>query len=234
MAGLARCVGDSGVDSSVRDGRGLALSRRTVFGIAALAGLTGCATTPMPPNVGGLSTVELDPSTRGPVSGVGIESQDILAMTDQMMRDMLQNQSLANAARPPQVIVDARYFQNLSSQRLNTNAITDRLRVGLTRAAQGRMVFVSRESFGMVSEERSMRRAGRVDVGTVGLTRAQAGGDYRLVGRINSLDQRNPRTGVMQRYNQITFEMVDLERGVIVWSGIYEFARAAADDILYR
>ncbi|WP_439594627.1 hypothetical protein [Falsiroseomonas sp.] len=188
----------------------------------------------MPPNVGGVATTELDPSTRGPVSGVGIESQDILAMTDQMMRDMLQNPLLANPARPPQVIVDAQYFQNLSSQRLNVNAITDRLRIGLSRAAQGRMVFVSRESFGVVADERAMRRGGRVDVGTLGLTRAQAGGDFRLVGRLNSLDQRNPRTGMVQRYNQVTFEMIDLERGVIVWSGLYEFARAAADDILYR
>jgi hypothetical protein len=178
--------------------------------------------------------MELDPSTRGPAGGVGIEGQDVLVMTDQMIRDMLQNSLLANAARPPQVIVDAQYFQNLSAQRINVNAITDRLRFGLTRAAQGRMVFVSRESFGMVAAERDARRRGQIDVGTRGLTRAQAGGDYRLVGRINSIDQRSSRTGVVQRYNQIVFEMVDLERGTVVWSGLYEFARAAADDVVYR
>ncbi len=204
--------------------------------MAALGGaallLAGCQAPPA--NTGGMATVELDPSTRGPAGGVGIEGQDILAMTDQMMRDMLQNPLLVNQGRPRQVIVDAQYFQNLSSQRLNVNAITDRLRIGLTRAANGRIVFVSRESFGMVAAERDARRRGQVDVGTVGLTRAQAGADYRLVGRINSIDQRNPRTGVVQRYNQVTFEMVDMERGTIVWSGLYEFARAAADDVIYR
>ncbi|MBE9604386.1 penicillin-binding protein activator LpoB [Acetobacteraceae bacterium H6797] len=194
--------------------------------------LAACA--PQQPYASGVQTMQLDPSTRGPVGGVGIEGQDIMAMTDQMMRDMLQNPLLANASRPPQVIIDAQYFQNLSSQRLNVNAITDRLRVGLTRASQGRMVFVSRESFGMVAQERQMRRSGQVDVGTRGLTRAQAGADYRLVGRINSIDQRSMGTGMVQRYNQISFEMVDMERGTIVWSGIYEFARAAADDIVYR
>jgi len=185
-------------------------------------------------NAGGMAAIELDPSTRGPAGGVGIEGQDILAMTDQMMRDMLQNPLLVNSSRPRQVIVDAQYFQNLSAQRLNVNAITDRLRIGLTRAANGRIVFVSRESFGMVAQERQMRRQGQVDVGTVGLARAQAGADYRLVGRVNSIDQRSLRTGIVQRYNQITFEMVDMERGTIVWSGIYEFARAAADDVIYR
>ena len=48
------------------------------------------------------------------------------------------------------------------------------------------------------------------------------------------MDSRNPSNGMVQRYNQIVFEMVDLERGTIVWSGIYEFARAAQDDIVYR
>ena len=199
-------------------------------GVALL--LAGCQATP--PNTGGMATMELDPSTRGPAGGVGIEGQDVMAMTDQMMRDMLQNPLLVNPLRPRQVIVDAQYFQNLSAQRLNVNAITDRLRIGLSRAANGRMVFVSRESFGMVAAERNARRQGSVDVGTVGLARAQAGADYRLVGRLNSIDQRSPRTGVIQRYNQITFEMVDMERGTIVWSGLYEFARAAADDVIYR
>lgn len=205
------------------------LGHGALLGMLALA---ACA--PQQPYASGVQTMQLDPSTRGPVGGVGIEGQDIMAMTDQMMRDMLQNPLLANASRPPQVIIDAQYFQNLSSQRLNVNAITDRLRVGLTRASQGRMVFVSRESFGMVAQERQMRRSGQVDVGTRGLTRAQAGADYRLVGRINSIDQRSMGTGMVQRYNQISFEMVDMERGTIVWSGIYEFARAAADDIVYR
>jgi hypothetical protein len=181
-----------------------------------------------------VATKDIDPTVRGPVAGVGVEAQDIISMTDRMMRDMLQNQMLANASKPPQVILDSEFFINESSQRLNKNAITDRLRVGLNNAARGRMVFVGRNFAGMVAQERDLKRSGTVDVGTTGLTQAQAGGDYRLGGRIVSVDSRDARTGMQQRYNQITFEMVDLERGVIVWSGIYEFARAAADDIIYR
>ena len=107
-------------------------------------------------------------------------------------------------------------------------------RIGLTRAAQGHIVFVSRQSAAMVEQERQLKRVGKTDVGTLGLTAGQAGGDFRLRGNIASLDARDARSGMVQRYNQITFEMVDLERGVIVWSGIYEFSRAAADDVIYR
>jgi PBP1b-binding outer membrane lipoprotein LpoB len=168
------------------------------------------------------------------VAGVGIEGQDIVSMTDRMMRDMMSNPTLAAAQRPPQIIVDGEFFENESAQRLNKNAITDRLRVGLNRNAQGRMVFVGRHYAGMVAQERDLKRQGVVDQATTGLTKAQAGGDYRLGGRISSVDSRNPSNGMVQRYNQIIFEIVDLERGTIVWSGIYEFARAAQDDIVYR
>ena len=205
---------------------------KTLAAVALSALLAGCQSTSQ--NVSGMRMVELDPNTRGPVAGVGIEGQDIVSMTDRMLRDMLANPVLSAAARPPQVIVDGEFFENESSQRLNKNAITDRLRVGLNRYSEGRMVFVGRHYAGMVTQERDLKRQGIVDQATTGLTKAQAGADYRLGGRISSVDSRNPANGMVQRYNQIVFEMVDLERGTIVWSGIYEFARAAQDDIVYR
>lgn len=156
-------------------------------------------------------------------------------MTDRMLRDMLSTPSLAGRPTPPRVIVDSEYFTNESSQRLNKNIITDRLRVGLNRASSGRMVFVGREYASMVAQERDLKRTGVTDIGTTGLTKAAAGADFRLGGRIVSLDSiARSGSGLQQRYNQIVFEMVDLETGVIVWSGQYEFQRASADDVVYR
>jgi PBP1b-binding outer membrane lipoprotein LpoB len=202
--------------------------------VIVLLAMTGCAAGPGVQNAAGTPTVELDPGTRGPVAGVGIEGQDVISMTDQMVRDMLTAPELAAAGNPPQIIVDGEFFHNESAQAINKNLITDRLRIGLNRAAKGRMVFVGRHYAGMVQQERDLKRQGVVDVGTTGLTQAQAGGDYRLGGRISSLDQRSSTTGMIQRYNEIVFELVDLERGTIVWSGIYEFSRAGQDDVVYR
>lgn len=195
--------------------------------------LSGCVTYGVP-SAGGLPPVEVDPSTRGPVSGVGIEGHDIVSMTDQMMRDMLTNATLAGRAKAPRVVIDAGYFRNSGAQAINRDLITNRLRVNLNRASQGRMQFISRENLGMIQQERDLKRAGATDVGTTGMTQAMAGADYRLAGEISTLDERNARTGMIERYNQITFEMVDLESGAIVWSGQYEFERAAADDVMYR
>ena len=199
--------------------------------VLAVAAVAACAPTQ---NTVGVAVREIPQGERGPVAGVGIEGSDIMAMTDRMMRDMLQSPVLAGAGVPPQVIVDGEHFVNESAQRINKNTIADRLRVNLNRAANGRMVFVARHNAAMVEQERALKRDGKVDVGTTGLTRAAAGADYRLSGRISSLDAVNVGSGMTQRYNQIIFEMVDLERGTIVWSNIYEFTRAAADDVVYR
>ena len=178
--------------------------------------------------------MDVDPSRKGPVSGVGVESQDILAMTDQMMRDMLAEQIFADTGKRPRVIIDSQYFVNESSQAINKNLITQRLMTNLNRAARTRMQFVNRQNTAMIEQERALKRSGTTDVGTTGLAKAQLGADYRLSGKIGSLDSRNTKTGMVQRYTQIAFEMTDLETGEIVWSGIYEFARAAADDVIYR
>ncbi|HWV60562.1 MAG TPA: penicillin-binding protein activator LpoB [Sphingopyxis sp.] len=206
--------------------------RRVVYSLAILAllsGGTGAAKAPEAPGAR-----DIDPGLRGPVAGIGIESQDIVGMADRMVRDLLTNPTLSNRKIPPRIIVDSRYFTNESMQRLNGNLITDRLRVSLNRASQGRMVFIARQNAAMVEEERALKREGMTDIGTTGLTRAQAGADYRLTGNIASADARDRRTGTMQRFTQITFEMVDLESGEIVWSNGYDIARAATDDVIYR
>jgi PBP1b-binding outer membrane lipoprotein LpoB len=204
-----------------------------VLTLAAVSALAGCVTTSIP-NASGVAPQTLAPNDRGPVGGVGIEGSDIVSMTDQMMRDMLSSGDLVLKSASPRVIIDAELFVNESSQPINKNAITDRLRVNLNRSAKGRLTFVGRHYAGAVEKERALKRAGMTDVGTTGLTRATQGVDYRLGGRITSIDSRNARTGMAQRYTQITFEMVDLESGQIVWSGLYDMSRAAADDVIYR
>lgn len=177
---------------------------------------------------------DLDAGMAGPVQGVGIESRDLLAMADQMVRDIMTMPDIVARTTPPRIIVDSRYFTNESSQRINQNLITDRLRTSLNRASDGRMVFLARQNAAMIEEERELKREGVTDTGTTGLTQAQFGADYRLTGNIASQDARNSRTGQIQRFTQITFELVDLESGAIVWSNSYDVARAATDDVVYR
>lgn len=174
------------------------------------------------------------PDSTGAVRGVGTESQDIVSMSDAMMRDLLATPILMNNAVPARVIVDAAYFRNESSEIIDKAMITDRLRVLLSRSSAGRIRFVGREYADAVQMERELKDGGQVDVGTTGRTKAMAGADYRLVGRIGTRDAIDTGSGIKERYSVYTFELLDLEYGDLVWSNIYEFKKAARDSVMYR
>lgn len=204
---------------------------RAVVGVVLLGGsvvLSGC-TTPK-----SRAVTYQDAGSAGVVSGVGVESQDIVTVTDAMVRDLLSNPSIMQMNRPPRIIVDAEYFHNESSQRINKNMIVDRLRINLQRAAQGRLLFVSRESAGMVAKERELKREGITDMGTAGLAKAQAGADFRLVGRITSQDARSASSGMVERYTQLSFELINLEDSISIWANMYEMKKGGMDDAVYR
>jgi len=205
-----------------------------IAALAAVLALSGCAT-PNLDNSAGRRVVYQDVSTTSTqVAGVGMEAQDIVSSTDKMVRDILSNPAIAGRTTPPRIIIDSEYFANDSSSRVNKNLITDRLRIELNRAAQGRLVFVARHYGDMVSKEREAKRSGETDRGTIRSTKAKAGADFRLGGRITSLDANSSRTGTLSRYHQISFELIDLEYETIAWSGMFEFKKEAQDDVLYR
>lgn len=191
--------------------------------------LSACAT----PDTGKPVTYQ-DVNSTGVVAGVGVESQDVTAVTDAMVKDILATPDVVKRSQAARVILDSAYFENESSQRINKNLLVDRLRINLQRAAQSKLQFVSRESADMVAQERDMKRQGATDAGTLKQAKATAGADYRLVGRINSLDARSAQSGMVERYTQITFELIDLETSLSVWSNLYEFKKGGQDDAIYR
>jgi hypothetical protein len=176
----------------------------------------------------------VDTHVQGPVSGVGVESQDIDAMADKMARDLLATPEIAGRSIAPRIVLDESDFRNKGSQAFDKGMITDSLRVRLNRAAHGRLIFLDNEHLATVVRARELKRNGVTDVGTTGLTRAVAGADFKLVGSIHTLNLSNNNTGMRQRRTQVTFEMTDLESSALVWSSDYTFQKAAADDITYQ
>lgn len=183
----------------------------------------------------GSRSVDLDPTSRGTVSGVGIESRDIDSMADQVVRELMSRPDLVGTQAPPRVVVDSEKFTNNSSQRIDRDMITDALRASLNRAAAGRIRFISRESMDIISRERELKRTGVADSATRGMTQAVAGLDFMLIGKMTSLDQRDGKSGLIQRRTQIVFELVDMETGELPWTGQpYVILRSAGDDVVYR
>lgn len=210
-------------------------SLKLIAGLVLMLSLSACTVhTTMVDNSPGRPTTYVSPASPGPVQGVGIESQDIVSMTDKMVRDIMANPFWVSQSQAPRVIMDSRYFSNESTNPINKKIITDRLRIELNRAASGRMSFVGRHYANMVEHERHLRNQGIVDQGNRAQPAQTLGGDYRLGGRITSRDAVSPTSGTRERFTQIAFEMVDLRNGAIVWGGIYEFRKAATEDVIYR
>lgn len=159
----------------------------------------------------GMPAVDLDPQSAGIVASTGIEMRDVIGMSDLLVRDILQRPDIVNSPVPPRIILEGSRIRNESSQRINTNILSDQLRSRLIRAAAGRLRFLSRENLQDVLDEKEAKTTGMTDVGTRGRTRAVAGADYRLVGRITSIDSRDGMTGATQRAMQVVFELIDLE-----------------------
>ena len=201
--------------------------------VAIAAGLAGPADAAS--NKRGSQAMELDPNGRGAISGIGIESRDIDAMADQVVRELMSRPDLVKSEKPPRVVVDSEEFRNDSSQRIDRNMITDALRASLNRASAGRIRFISRESMAIIMRERELKRAGVADAGTRGMTQGIAGLDFQMIGKMTSLDNRDARSGLVQRRTQVIFELVDMETGELPWtSQPYIILRAAGDDVVYR
>lgn len=213
------------------------MKRNSLVAIVAASLFTaGCATTSTAAirNTAGAATIYNDVQEGGGVQGIGIQSQDIVSMTDEMMRDMLNTAAIVNRETPPRIIIDENDFRNESTSRLNKRIITERLKVQLNRNSGGRMIFVGRQYTGAIEAERAMKRDGVVDGGTIRTTQATAGGDFLLGGTIMSQDAVQQGTGMTSRTHTIIFEMIDLELGTIIWTGLYEFGKTAQDDVIYN
>jgi len=181
----------------------------------------------------GNPSVYIDPGTSGPNKGVGIESQDIISMTDRIVRDILNQPSIFKGQKPPKVIVDAKYFRNESISVINKNIITDMLRNHLVRSARGRILFLGREYVKMLeNQDGGEGVGGKVDV--MGGVKKVFEWDYRMGGRITSIHSTNPKTGMRSTFYHFSLELVSAKDGVIVWSGSYDLKKVSREDIIYR
>lgn len=192
----------------------------------------GCASAPPPPPPAA-PVRYTDVGTQGAVAGVGTESQDIVAVTDSMVRDLLASGLTAQFTRPPRILVDVNDFSVDGSQRINKSLVVDRLRINLQRASRGRLAFVSRESLGSTSRERELKDKRVTDGGTLGRN-AVAGVDFVLRGRMATQDKRSASNGMVERYTQFSFELVEAETDLSAWANLYEMQKSGRDDAIYR
>ena len=178
---------------------------------------------------GGISVRTLNPEQAGVLRCLGLEAHEIIALSRAAVKDIGENfldknPSLIREGRPLRVVVDSAFWKNDARQTINLNMIADQLSIGLQRAAEGKMAFLSRENLEAVEMERALKREGKVDRGALGLVDKIAGADYRMIGRVTD------HSAGKQRGTTISLWLIDLETGARVWAWQFNVIKEGDDE----
>src|SRR5467141_3118371 len=115
---------------------------QTVSTLAALALVAGCASSGVK-NPSGVPVTRMSADEQGFVAGTGIESQDLVAVTDKMARSVLAIPQIANAQTPPVVVLDP--VDNQTRFPINKDIFLTRIRTELNTKTRGKVMFLARD-----------------------------------------------------------------------------------------
>lgn len=201
-----------------------------IAGLAASAAiLAGCATAGVK-NPSGTGVTEMRADEKGFVGGTGVESQDLVRVSDKIARGILSAPQIANATTPPVVVLDP--VINETRFPVNKNIFLDRIQSQLISKAAGKVMFMARERLATLEKERDMKRTGQVTASADPRAQEFKGADYFLTGKLSGLSTAS--RGAVSDYILYTFQLIDARTGVIVWGGDDEIKKQGQADAVYR
>jgi PBP1b-binding outer membrane lipoprotein LpoB len=164
------------------------------------------------------------------VAGTGVESQDLVAVTDKMARSILGIQQIANAPKPPTVVLDP--VVNNTRFPINKEIFLTRIRTELNKKSLGKVVFLARDRMAALDKERNLKRTGDVTASANPQTQEFLGADYFLTG---SLEGMSTRTAAgTSDYVLYDFQLIDARTSAIVWEDSAEMKKQGLEDAAYR
>ncbi len=202
---------------------------RLALSIAFVAVATGCASSGVR-NPGGVGVTEMRPDERGFVAGTGVESQDIVAVTDKMARSILSVPQISNAQGVPRIVLDP--VKNNTRFPINKDIFLTRIRVELNSKAFGKVLFLARDRMDTLQKERALKQSGQVTASADPNVVEFKGADFFLTG---TLDGSSTRTSAgTSDYILYTFQLVDARTSDIIWENSAEIKKQGLEDAAYR
>jgi PBP1b-binding outer membrane lipoprotein LpoB len=202
-----------------------------IFGPSVLLAIiaTGCASSGVK-NPSGIGVTEMRADEKGFVAGTGMESQDLVAVTDKMARSILDTPQIRTAPNPPVVLLDP--VLNETRFPINKDMFLTRIQVLLNSKCEKKVQFLARDRLEALERERELKRAGQVTASSDANVVEFKGGDFFLTGKLQSLTTRNSR-GISD-YILYSFELVDARTSAIVWQDFAEIKKQGVEDASYR
>lgn len=195
-----------------------------------LAGLvSGCASSGVR-NPSGVPVTQMRPDEQGFVAGTGIESQDLVVVTDKMARSVLGIPQIANAQGTPRIVLDP--VINETRFPINKDIFLTRIRVQLNSKSQGKVIFLARERMNTLEHERQLKQSGQVTSSSDPNVVEFKGADFFLTGKLSGL---TTHTGAgTSDYVLYSFQLIDARTSDIVWEDSAEIKKQGLVDAAYR
>ena len=204
--------------------RSLAITAAT----AAAALIAGCASGVQNPS--GVPVTGLNADEQGFVAGTGVESQDLVAVTDKMARSILATPEILKAQGLPRVVLLP--VENQTRFAFNKDIFLDRIRVQLNSKAQGKVRFLARDRMEALEKEREMKRAGQLTSSSDPVVQEFKGADFFLTGKLSGMTTK-ARAGTSD-YILYTFQLIDPRTSDIIWEDSAEIKKQGTEDAAYR
>jgi PBP1b-binding outer membrane lipoprotein LpoB len=202
--------------------------KQASFAAAALL-LAGCASSGVR-NPSGVPVTEMKADERGFVAGTGIESQDLVTVTDKIARDILSTPEIANAQGVPRVVLEP--VNNESRFPINKEIFLTRIRGQLNSSARGKVRFLARENMAALERERTLKQTGQVTASSDPNVQEFKGADFFLTGKLQSLTTRT--SAGTSDYVLYSFQLIDARTSDIVYEGQHEIKKQGLEDASYR
>lgn len=190
--------------------------------------LAGCATGVKNPS--GIPVTEMRPDEKGFVVGTGVESTDLVRVTEKMARGILGCAPIANAPKAPWIVLEP--VLNETRFPINKTIFLDRIRGQLIAKAQGKARFVAREQMAALERERQMKQSGQVTSSSDPNVIEYKGADYFLTGKLAGMSS-STGAGVSD-YILYSFQLIDARTSEILWEGQDEIKKQGVSDAVYR
>lgn len=203
--------------------------RHSLFVVALAAIFTGCASSGVK-NPEGVPVTVMRPDEQGFVAGTGIESQDLVAVTDKMARSILSIPQIANAQGTPRIVLDP--VKNETRFPINKDMFLTRIRVQLNSKAQGKALFLARDRMAALEKERALKQSGQVTSSSDPNVVEFKGADFFLTGTLQGLSTRT-RAGTGD-YILYSFQLIDTRTTDIIWEDSAEVKKQGLEDAAYR
>jgi PBP1b-binding outer membrane lipoprotein LpoB len=195
--------------------------------IAAL--VAGCASKGVK-NPSGVPVTRMNADEQGFVAGTGVESQDLVGVTDKMSRSILSIPQIANAATPPIIVLDP--VENKTRFPINKDIFLTRIRGELNKKAMGKVTFLARDRMAALEKERNLKREGAITASSDPAVQEFKGADYFLTGSLEGMSTRT-KAGTSD-YVLYAFQLIDARTSAIVWEDNAEIKKQGLEDAAYR